>query len=83
MGENLLWFLLRNRRCRDTVTGDLLEEYQEAVLPVRGRLREYLGICNNLQRMLSFVTSATPWGSCWARCSACGISCATDYFLSW
>ena len=39
--ERLLRLSLR-RRDRDTVTGDLLEEYREAILPTRGRLRAQL-----------------------------------------
>ena len=53
--ENLLRFLLRDRD-RDTVTGDLLEEYQEVILPVRGRLRANIWY---LQQTLSFVSSVT------------------------
>ena len=53
--ENLLRSLLRDRD-RDTVTGDLLEEYQQVVLPARGRLRADIWY---LRQTLSFVSSVT------------------------
>src|SRR5687768_12357796 len=53
--ENLLRFFLKPRD-RDTVTGDLLEEYREVVLPTRGRLRAQLWY---LRQALSLVDSVT------------------------
>jgi len=53
--ENLLRFLLRDRD-RDTVTGDLLEEYQSVVLPARGRFRANVWY---VRQTFSFVSSVT------------------------
>ena len=53
--ENFLRFFLRPRD-RDTVTGDLLEEYREVVLPARGLLRARLWY---LRQTLSLVDSVT------------------------
>lgn len=49
--ENLLRSVLR-KRDRETITGDLLEEYQEVVLPTRGRFRANLWY---LAQTLSFA----------------------------
>ena len=51
--ETLLRLCLR-RRDRDTVTGDLLEEYRETILPARGRLRAQLWY---LRHAISLVPS--------------------------
>lgn len=49
--EKLARFFLRARD-RDTVTGDLLEEYREVVLPAKGRFRAHLWY---LRQALSLV----------------------------
>ena len=53
--ENLLRLVLRERD-RDAISGDLLEEYQDAVLPANGRVRANLWYLN---QTLSFVKSVT------------------------
>jgi hypothetical protein len=50
--ERLLRCLLETRN-RDTITGDLLEEYRENVLPARGAVRARVWY---LRQVLSFVT---------------------------
>jgi hypothetical protein len=52
--ETLLRILLPSRD-RDSVTGDLLEEYREVVLPARGRLRAQLWY---LRHALSLIDGA-------------------------
>ncbi len=56
-GDAALRLLIR-RRNRDTITGDLLEEYRENVLPTRGRLAAALWYS---RQVLSFVSPVT-WG---------------------
>jgi len=51
--ENLLRFVLRERD-RETIPGDLLEEYQELVFSARGRFRANLWY---LRQILSFANS--------------------------
>jgi len=51
--ENLLRFVLRERD-RETIPGDLLEEYREVVLPGQGRFRANLWY---LRQILSFANS--------------------------
>ena len=48
--------LFLTRRNRDTITGDLLEEYREVILPTRGRFRAQLW---HVQQTLSLVDSVT------------------------
>ena len=53
--DALLRLCLRPRD-RDTVTGDLLEEYREVVLPTRGRLRAVLWYLRHLVSLIPGVT---------------------------
>lgn len=53
--EALLRFFLSSRD-RDSVTGDLLEEYREAILPSRGRWRAHLWY---FRHALSLIDGAT------------------------
>lgn len=54
--ESLLRFFLPSRD-RDSVTGDLLEEYREVVLPSRGRLRARLWY---LRHAVSLIDGVVP-----------------------
>lgn len=56
-GDFLLRFLVR-RRDRDTISGDLLEEYREDVLPSKGPVAARLWYA---RQVLSFVSPAA-WG---------------------
>ena len=51
--ENILRWVLRERD-RETIPGDLLEEYQEIVLPARGYFRANLWY---LRQVFSFANS--------------------------
>jgi hypothetical protein len=55
LAESILRLLVRARD-RDTISGDLLEEYQEIVLPAKGPLRARLWYC---RQVLSFVSPLT------------------------
>jgi hypothetical protein len=55
--ERVLRALLEPRS-RDTVSGDLFEEYREAIVPARGLVRARLWYC---RQVLSFVTPHTAW----------------------
>lgn len=59
--ENLLRFFL-GPRDRDTVTGDLLEEYREVVLPTRGRLRAQVWYLRQALSLIESVTSGLVLG---------------------
>ena len=49
--EKLLYMFVEARD-RDTIAGDLLEEYREVVLPARGRLRAQTWY---LRQVISFI----------------------------